>query len=220
VFPTHPWLPWEIAMPAMSLHRRALVRLAMVCLAATPTPLRAADSAVIAPIQHLYDALLAVMKAGHAPFAQRFDQLSPVIDAVFDLPAVMQASVGPSWNALSADQHSALLTAFRRYTIATYVANFDSFDGQRFEISPDTRALPNNEQVVTSRIISASGDPHRLDYVMRQVNGAWQVVDVLADGTISRVAVQRSDFRRLLTQGGSAALVVSLQSKAAQLGGG
>ena len=55
---------------------------------------------------------------------------------------------------------------------------------------------------------------------MRQVNGAWQVVDVLADGTISRVAVQRSDFRRLLRQGGSAALVVSLQSKADQLAGG
>jgi phospholipid transport system substrate-binding protein len=211
-------------MPTLPLRRRALVRLgvrlALVCLAAAPMPLRAADSAVIAPIQQLYDALLAVMKAGHAPFAQRFDQLAPVIDAVFDLPAILQASVGPSWDALSADQHSALLTAFRRYTVATYVANFDSFDGQRFEVSPDTRALPNNEQVVTSHIIAASGDSHRLDYVMRQVNGPWQVVDVLLDGTISRVAVQRSDFRHLLTQGGSAALVVSLQSKAAQLSGG
>jgi phospholipid transport system substrate-binding protein len=121
---------------------------------------------------------------------------------------------------MSADQHSALLTAFRRYTVATYVANFDSFNGQRFEVSPATRALPNNEQVVTSRFIPASGDPYRLDYVMRQMSGSWQVEDVLADGTISRVAVQRSDFRRLLSQGGSAALVVSLQSKVAQLSGG
>jgi phospholipid transport system substrate-binding protein len=207
-------------MPTLPLRRRALVRLALVCLAAAPMPLRAAGSTAIAPVQQLYDALLAVMKAGHTPFVQRFDQLAPVIDAVFDLPTIMQASVGPSWNALSADQHSTLLTAFRRYTIATYVANFNSFDGQRFEVSPDTRALPNNEQVVTSRIIPASGDAHRLDYVMRQMNGPWRVVDVLLDGTISRVAVQRSDFRHMLTQGGSAALVVSLQSKAAQLSGG
>jgi phospholipid transport system substrate-binding protein len=207
-------------MPTLPLRRRAFVRLALIGLAAAPMPLRAADSAVIAPIQQLYDALLAVMKTSHAPFDQRYNQLAPVIDAVFDLPAIMQASVGPSWNALSADQHSTLLTAFRRYTIATYVANFNSFDGQRFEVSPDTRALPNNDQVVTSRIISASGDSHRLDYVMRQTSGPWQVVDVLLDGTISRVAVQRSDFRHLLTQGGSAALVVSLQSKVAQLSGG
>ena len=154
------------------------------------------------------------------PFAQRSDQVAPTIDAVFDLSAILETSVGPSWNALSADQQSALRMAFRRYSVATYVSNFDSFTGQRFDISPDTRALPNNEQVVTTRIIPASGEAHRLDYVMRQNNGAWQVVDVLADGTISRVAVQRSDFRRLLTQGGSAALVVSLQSKAAQLAGG
>jgi phospholipid transport system substrate-binding protein len=207
-------------MPTLPLRRRAFVRLALIGLAAAPMPLRAADSAVIAPIQQLYDALLAVMKTSHAPFDQRYNQLAPVIDAVFDLPAIMQASVGPSWNALSADQHSTLLTAFRRYTIATYVANFNSFDGQRFEVSPDTRALPSNDQVVTSRIISASGDSHRLDYVMRQTSGPWQVVDVLLDGTISRVAVQRSDFRHLLTQGGSAALVVSLQSKVAQLSGG
>ena len=140
-------------MPTLPLRRRAFVRLALIGLAAAPMPLRAADSAVIAPIQQLYDALLAVMKTSHAPFDQRYNQLAPVIDAVFDLPAIMQASVGPSWNALSADQHSTLLTAFRRYTIATYVANFNSFDGQRFEVSPDTRALPNNDQVVTSRII-------------------------------------------------------------------
>lgn len=208
-------------MPTTTLPRRALTRLALFCLIAAPIPLRAADAAVIAPIQRLYDALLGIMKAGDAvPFAQRFDQLAPTIDAVFDLSAILETSVGPSWNALPADQHSELRTAFRRYTTASYVSSFDAFTGQRFEVSPDTRALPNNEQVVTTRIIPASGDAHRLDYVMRQNNGAWQVADVLADGTISRVAVQRSDFRRLLTQGGSAALVASLRSKAAQLAGG
>lgn len=207
-------------MSTLPLRRRTFFRLALVCLAAAPMPLRAANSAVIAPIQQLYDALLAAMKAGQAPFAQRFDQLAPVVDVVFDLPAILQASIGPSWDALSADQHSTLLTAFRRYTIATYVANFNSFNGQRFEVSPETRALPNNDQVVTSHLIPPSGDPRRLDYVMRKMNGPWQVVDVLLDGTISRVAVQRSDFRHMLTQGGSAALVVSLQSKAAQLSGG
>jgi phospholipid transport system substrate-binding protein len=208
-------------MQTTILRRRTLVRLALFGVAAAPIPVRAADPAVVAPIQRLYDALLAAMKAGpKTSFVQRYDQLAPVIDAVFDLTAILQTSVGLSWDAQGADQHATLLTAFRRYTVATYVANFDSFNGQRFEVSPDTRALPNNDQVVTSQIISASGESHRLDYVMRQVNGAWRVVDVLADGTISRVAVQRSDFRRLLQQGGSAALVVSLQSKADQLAGG
>jgi phospholipid transport system substrate-binding protein len=56
---------------------------------------------------------------------------------------------------------------------------------------------------------------------MRQSKGgAWQVVDVLADGSISRVAVQRSDFRHLLARGGPQALAESLRNKSANLSEG
>jgi len=43
---------------------------------------------------------------------------------------------------------------------------------------------------------------------------------VLMDGSISRVAVQRSDFRGLLGQGGAADLIASLQRKVSDLSGG
>ena len=36
---------------------------------------------------------------------------------------------------------------------------------------------------------------------MRDDNGVWRAVDVLLDGSISRVAVQRSDFRKILANG-------------------
>ena len=55
---------------------------------------------------------------------------------------------------------------------------------------------------------------------MRQDPSGWRAVDVLAEGAISRVAVQRSDFRRLLMQGGGAALLASLQRKANDLAHG
>jgi phospholipid transport system substrate-binding protein len=71
-----------------------------------------------------------------------------------------------------------------------------------------------------TRIISSSGESHELDYVMRQVGGGWKAVDVLADGSISRVAVQRSDFRRLLSSGGATALIESLNRKISDLSGG
>jgi phospholipid transport system substrate-binding protein len=55
---------------------------------------------------------------------------------------------------------------------------------------------------------------------MRNTGGGWRVVDVLADGSISRIAVQRSDFRRLLSHGGAPALVASLTSKSQDLSDG
>lgn len=180
-----------------------------------------ADPAAVEPIQELCNALLNIMHAGAStPFQQRFAQLSPVVDRVFDLPAILQVSVGLGWSNLPPDQQSALMNAFRRYTIANYVNNFDNYTGQRFEVQPQTRSLPNGEQLAQSRIISSSGESHELDYVMRQAGRSWKAVDVLADGSISRVAVQRSDFRSLLARGGAPALIESLNRKTTDLSGG
>jgi phospholipid transport system substrate-binding protein len=208
-------------MDTLLWHRRSLiVATAAIWIGAT-LPARALDSAaVIAPVQQLLDGLLKVMKVGSGtPFATRYDMLAPVIDQTFDLAAILQESIGSSWSTLPPDQQTMLTEAFRRYTVATYVNNFNGFDGQKFVISPDLRAV-GEEQVVQTRIVPKSGDSHQLDYVMRQIGSDWRAVDVLADGSISRVAVQRSDFRRLLTQGGPNALVASLRAKSADLSDG
>jgi phospholipid transport system substrate-binding protein len=59
-----------------------------------------------------------------------------------------------------------------------------------------------------------------MDYVMRQEGAGWKVVDVLAEGSISRVASQRSEMRSLLADGGGPGLLVSLRQKTAELSGG
>jgi phospholipid transport system substrate-binding protein len=178
----------------------------------------APDPAVTAPIQTLYDTLLAVMKAGpKTPFSQRFDTLAPAVDRALDLATILQVSIGLAWNELPDAQREALLAAFRTYTISSYVSSFDSYSGQRFAVAPDPRSVGPNQELVQTRIIPPSGDSHQLDYVMRQAGSDWKAVDVLAEGTISRVATQRSDFRALLARGGGQALLVSLQKKSADL---
>ena len=181
---------------------------------------QAAEEAVVAPVQRLTDGLLQVMRAGvRTPFNQRFDMLAPVVDQTFDLPTILQESVGPAWSALPADQQTILLDAFRRYTVASYVNNFDAFGGERFDVKPETRPVGNGEQIVQTQIVPVSGSGLELDYVMRDGAAGWRAVDVLADGSVSRVAVQRSDFRRLLSRGGAEALAESLRTKSAALSG-
>ena len=205
--------------------RRAVLGLALAGLVAAPRRGWALDAApvageVTAPIQALDDGLVAVMRAGKpTPFRDRFHMLAPTVDHVFDLATILRISVGLRWGDVEAAQQASLLQVFRRFTVASYVANFDSYAGERFAVAPTLRAI-GMDQVVSTTLVPGSGETVRIDYVMRRGDVAWKVVDVLLDGTISRVAVQRSDFRGVLAQGGAPALIASLERKVVDLAGG
>src|SRR5208282_962524 len=158
-----------------TVSRRTILGLALAGLAA-PRLARAQDtSGPTAPIQALNNGLVAVMRAGKpTPFRDRFHTLAPTIDRAFDLPGILRVSVGLHWGDLDAAQQAALLNVFRGFTIASYVANFDSYNGERFEITPALRAI-GTDQVVSTKFVPTSGDADRIDYVMRQEGAAWKV---------------------------------------------
>jgi len=196
----------------MRLTRRAALLAALFPLAA-----HAADPDVQAPIQALLQALTQVAAAGRGtPFAQRFNTLAPGVERAFDLPAILQLSVGPRWSSLPPPEQQALLDAFRKFTIASYVANFDG--RERFEMLPDSRSI-GADQVVATRVIPNGGEPTRIDYVMRRTAQGPRAVDVLLNGSISQVAVYRSDWRSSLASG-AGPLIANLQGKVASLSGG
>ncbi|MDT7951134.1 MAG: ABC transporter substrate-binding protein [Acetobacteraceae bacterium] len=190
-------------------------------LAACALPLvsaRAADPDAVAPIQALDQALLAAMKAGkQTPFAQRYAALAPAVERAFDLPAILRASVGLRWSSLTPADQQRLLEVFRKFTVTSYVANFDKYSGERIEVVPETRKV-GADQIVGTRIVSGS-DTTPIDYVMHKGADGWRATDVLLNGSISQVAVNRSDWRALLASG-AGPLIDSLQRRVAALSGG
>jgi phospholipid transport system substrate-binding protein len=179
-----------------------------------------AGAAMDQPLREFYTALEEAMRSGRAtPFLQRFKLLAPAVDAVFDLETVLRVSVGLRWNTMDPDSRIRLFQIFRRFTIATYVENFDRYDGERFQILPGLRDS-GPYRIVRTEIITAGGQHVRLDYVMRDANGVWRAVDVLLEGSISRVAVQRSDFRKILANGDADGLIANLRRKIADLSDG
>jgi phospholipid transport system substrate-binding protein len=201
--------------------RHALIHILLCLIVVGFGPVhKAVASEVTMPIEQLHNGLTQVMKAGKAAsFRQRYDKLAPVVAGTFDLQAILRQVIGVRWTSLPPDQQAALEDAFRRYTIASYVAAFGDNSSERFEILPAVSAV-GNDRIVQTRIIGPSGQAHVLSYVLRQTGGGWRIVDVLADGSISRVAAQRSEVRSVLSDGGGAALLVSLRRKTAELSGG
>jgi phospholipid transport system substrate-binding protein len=211
--------------PSRRMSRRAVLQLTLVAACLMPLPVGAADTTGASnAVTELNAGLLAQMKAGRAvPFATRYAQLAPLIERVFDLPAILRASVGLRWAKLAQDDRTQLLDVFRSYTVSSYVANFDHDGGQRFVTLPDKLSV-GEQVVVTTQIVPLSGAPARIDYVLRPEKGEggvlWKVIDIMLDGSISQAAVQRSEFYGLLRNGGVANLIATLRRKTAELAGG
>jgi phospholipid transport system substrate-binding protein len=55
---------------------------------------------------------------------------------------------------------------------------------------------------------------------MHQNQGSWQISDVYLDGTISQLAIQRSEFYSILRREGVDGLVMALNRKVDLLGKG
>jgi phospholipid transport system substrate-binding protein len=206
-------------MPMALLNRSAVIRL-MLCAVIVGFVRAAAASEITEPIEQLDAGLLEVMKAGKtAPFQQRFDLLAPLVIRAFDLDFILQSDIGATWESLPADQQKALKTAFERYSVATYVSNFDDFSGERFDLSPPAGG---DDTVVQVKIVPgpSGGDVHRLGYVMQQTAGKWKAVDVIADGMISQGTVQKAEIRAVLALSGVAGLITRLQQKVDEMVGG
>ena len=99
-------------------------------------------------------------------------------------------------------------------TTATYAHNFDGYNGEKFTIDKvDTRGP---DKLVRTRLTGA-GAPTELTYRMRQSGGAWKVIDVYYNSTVSSLLGQRSEFASTLSSGGAAALSRKFSSRATQL---
>ena len=167
-----------------------------------------------APISALYAALSSIEKQGSStPFAQRSQFLAPAVDRAFNLQTVLKSSVGLRYATLPEAQKQQLQQVFRQFTIARYVSNFGS-DDDTLKVLPNPRRSPyGSDQIVQTQLVSSSGTVTKVDYVMRQFPQGWQAVDVLLDGHISQVAVQRSDFGSTVTTGDATSLIESLKKK-------
>jgi phospholipid transport system substrate-binding protein len=181
-----------------------------------------ADTPESAPIATLDSALIATMKAGSAnvSFQSRYDTLDPVVKSTLDLPVILQNSVGFLWSTVPAAQQARLATLFEQFTVASYVNGFNGYGGQQIKILPAERDVGAKKIVETEIVPSDGSTPTKLDYVMADGDNGWQVTDVLLNGTISKVAVQSSDFSSLVTSGDASQLIAALQTKIATLSGG
>jgi phospholipid transport system substrate-binding protein len=101
--------------------------------------------------------------------------------------------------------------SFGRYISAIYADRFDSYSGQRLQVTGEQPATAG--VMVRSQIVKANGELVKVDYLMRRNGDAWLISDIYLDGAISEVATRRSEFAAILKSEGIDGLIAALNRK-------
>ncbi len=191
---------------------RRLVTLVLALALLLPAAARA-ESDAGGTVAHFCDGLIDVMKKGPAlGFRGREARLLPLVSTAYDMMAMTRGTLGPAAERLTPAETNDLADVYTRFSAAVYADQFASWKGERCEVGTP-HPTPDGRVVVPSRFVSPGGTGTSIDYVLHQDNGAWKIVDVLFNGTISQVAVRRSEFVSVLRRDGFKGLVAMIQAK-------
>jgi phospholipid transport system substrate-binding protein len=179
-----------------------------------------ADPPATAVIARLDAVLLDALQHGEQlGYQGRLDKIAPAVAAAFDLPLMAEKSIGRFWKPLSDADRVRWVALFSQLTSANYAANFDKFSGQRFEIAGEETGQ-NDTTVVHTKVVNPGDDDVEVNYRLHDTPSGPKVVDVYLKGTVSEVALRRSDYTSVLERDGFDALLASVRAKIADLAAG
>lgn len=175
-----------------------------------------ADDAARAVVEDLQDGITGIMElTGNSDFNARVARLCPILDSVMAMQFQSARTVGArAWNKWDATQRDRYSEHYRAYLCALYADRFSESSGQSFHIVGE-RPGPRGALMILTEVRAAGMVPVAIDYVMRQQDSRWRIVDIFLDGTVSEVALRRSEFSSILRDKGFDALLAAMAAKTA-----
>jgi phospholipid transport system substrate-binding protein len=192
--------------------RFAILILALLPLA--PPAYAGPASDVVAKLNVVFNGVIQNSKT--LGYEGRYEKLEPALIEAYDFTEMARVTTGRYWLSFTDDQKKQVISAFRDLSIATYAARFDGSNDERFEILGEESAPAGNLRV-NNQIVPASGEPIRVDYLLRKHGGNWRVIDVYLKSSVSELAMRRGEFEKILAKSGFDGLIADLNDKVAKL---
>jgi phospholipid transport system substrate-binding protein len=165
-------------------------------------------------------ALLEAMRnAETLGYQGRYKLLAPVLETSFDFPFMARVSVGRYWRKMDEAQKATLVESFARLSIATFAARFDGYSGETFQVLGQEEGVRGTILVV-NHLIKSDGEPIAINYLMRETEGRWRIVDIYLKATFSELAIKRSEYTSVYKRDGFARLIEIMEAKIAGFSSG
>ena len=127
-------------------------------------------------VNKFHTVVISIMKSSSTTESiDRYKILEPVIKNTFHFPFMTRLTTGRHWKKASLEDKNALIEAFTRMSISTYVSRFNSYSGQIFRVVSKKNG-PNNTRMVYTRLINPASKSIKLTYIFRQFDIGWRVI--------------------------------------------
>lgn len=199
-------------------YRFLIAALAATLLAIFPLAgLKAQEATPAEPVEKVDAALLEAMKrADELGFQGRYELLAPVLEEAFDFSYMAQISVGQHWQKLTQVQRQEFVEVFSELSIATFASRFDGYSGESFRVG-ETREGPRGAKLVVNRLVKSNGESVPINFLLREADERWRIVDILLDAKYSELATKRSEYTSVVDSQGFDKLLKLIDSKVAEL---
>jgi phospholipid transport system substrate-binding protein len=188
--------------------------------AVSVTGAQAADGTVAtdtpeATVASLQRGLIAASQAHPASVGDRYRELEPTIEQTHNLPYIAEFALRKQWPTLAEGDRQRFVAAFEKLSVMTYASRFKNVTANTFKSGAPGSVESGRAHVLTA--IARQGQPDvSLDYMLEQKDGAWRIINIIADG-VSDLALKRAEYQRILASGSIDDLIREIETQTSRL---
>lgn len=219
----------------------AAALVAIACCALVARSALGAEPAVVtdtptATIESLHRGLVALSHdRPNADLAERYRVLEPLVEKTHDLPYIAEFALRRQWPALAEADRARFVAAFEKLSVMTYASRFKSVSADTFKMGASSSASDGAAAAAAAGPEAAAGSPADsgraqvrtaiarpgeadipLEYLLQQKEGAWRIINIIADG-VSDLALKRAEYQRVLAGGTIDDLITYVEAQTARL---
>jgi len=188
----------DLLLADNNLSQAAIAQLAAIAPAAGPETIN--PGLAILALRKLSSDAISVLKDGQLDPAHRAAKFHGLMARDFDIPLMARFALGRYWKKSDLSQRSAYVEAFTGFMLHHYASKIAGAKIASFDVQSARRA-GKRDVMVQSRITQRGGRVVKLVWRMRQRNGQFRVIDVVAEG-ISLALTKRQEFAAIIKANG------------------
>lgn len=163
-------------------------------------------------VNHMAQDAISILYDHKRSFSTRKKTLENAFKTVVDIEWIARFVLGRNWQAATEEQRERYVELYRRYLTQTYISNFSGDSDYKVrDIKVRHVGRTENEKFAVKTVMQlAGGQSVKVDYVVRDKNNRYKVIDIAIEG-ISLLTSHRTQMAQVASAKGVEGVIHQLE---------